>query len=107
MDEAGTGDPQARDLSHILEDLLSGSHDPLGRIERLMRLAADVLSRPARSDGRSEAADGKGFVQTLAQIVSLALEKPDLLAEHLAAFAGQAIEILQLQVADLEPSPED
>jgi polyhydroxyalkanoate synthase subunit PhaC len=97
-----------RDLSDIVEALLTGGRDPLGKAERLMRIASDVLSNPPKGDDDSAASTGKGFTQTFAQVVSLALEHPDRLAQHLSAFAGQAIDILrQSQDIDLEPSPRD
>ena len=105
MDGAKTSD---RDLSDIVEDLLTGGRDPLGKAERLMRIASDVLSNPPKREDDGDASTGKSFAQTFAQIISLALENPDRLAEHLSAFAGQAIDILrQSPDVDLEPCPRD
>lgn len=105
MDGPKTSD---RDLSDIIEELLTGGRDPLGKVERLMRIASDVLADPPQTVAAPDAATGKGFAETFAQVISLALEKPDLLAEHLSAFAGQAIDILrQSEEIDLEPSPRD
>ena len=105
MDGPKTSD---RDLSDIIEELLTGGRDPLGKAERLMRIASDVLAHPPRTEAAPDAAKGQGFADTFAQVISLALEKPDLLAEHLSAFAGQAIDILrQSEDIELEPSPRD
>jgi polyhydroxyalkanoate synthase len=100
--------PQDRDLSDILEELLKGGGNPLGKAERLMRVAAEVLSDPPKSSDEPSVAKGKGFTETIAHLVSLALEKPDLLAKHFGAFAGQAIDILSdSNNIDLKPSPKD
>ncbi len=105
MDGTKTSD---HDLSDIIEALLTGGRDPLGKVERLMRLASDVLAEPPNTEAVPDAAVGKGLAETLAQVISLALEKPDLLAEHLSDFAGQAVDILrQSEEIELEPSPRD
>lgn len=97
-----------RDLSDIIQELLTGGRDPLGKVERLMRIGSEVLSDPPQTEVAPDAALGKGFAETFAQVISLALDKPDLLAEHLSGFAGQAIDILrQSEEIDLEPSPKD
>jgi polyhydroxyalkanoate synthase len=107
-DEDKERQPQDRDLSDILEDLLGNTGSSLGKAERLMRIAADVLSGPPKSSDKPAVAQGKGFAETIAHLVSLALEKPDLLAKHFGAFAGQAIEIIrQPDDVDLKPSPKD
>jgi polyhydroxyalkanoate synthase len=108
MGGAGKSESADRDLSDVIEDLLTGGRDPLGKIERLMRVASDVLSKPPQSEAAPGVVTGKGFVETFAQVLSLALEEPDLLAGHLSAFAAQALEILlQADMADLEPNPKD
>lgn len=108
MGQAGADQPHERDLFAIVEDLLSGGRDPLGKAERLMRVAAEVLSEPRGKTAAPEAATGKGLAETFAQILALALEQPDLLAEHLSAFAGEAADILRApSEADREPSPKD
>ncbi len=108
MDGNPKREPQDRDLSDIIEALLSGGRDPLGKAERLMRIASDVLSDPKLKASHSSAATGKGFTETFAHLISLALEKPDLLSEHFSAFAAQAIDILrQSEAVDLQPSPKD
>lgn len=96
------------DLSDLIEELLTGGRDPLGKAERLMRIASDVLANPPQIDAAPGAATGKGFIETFAQVISRALQKPELLAEHFSDFAGQAIDILrQSDKIDLEPSPRD
>lgn len=100
--------PQDRDLSDLLEDLVTSGHAPLEKAERLMRIASDLLSEPAPDAPNDTAAQGKGIAETLAHILSLALDNPDLLARHFSAFAAQATEILQQpDSVDLQPSPRD
>ncbi|MFH5774841.1 PHA/PHB synthase family protein [Paracoccus sp. NGMCC 1.201697] len=108
MEDADEGGLRDRDLSDIIEEMLSGGRNPVDKLTRLLRVASDVLSSPPRQDAAPEAATGKGFLETLAHIVTLALDDSDMLARHLSAFAGDAVAILQ-QSGDavFEPSPKD
>ena len=96
------------DLADIIETLLTGGRrDPLGKLERLMRVTSDLLAEPPRMSD-STAASGKGMVETFATILKLALDEPEILAEHLGRFSELALDILR-QRADPppEPSPRD
>lgn len=108
MGRTGADTPGNHGLFAIVEELLTGGRDPLSKAERLMRVAAEVLSAPRPATAAPEAATGKGFAETFAQILALALDKPDLLAEHFSAFAGEATEILRHPFqAEREPSSQD
>lgn len=97
------------DLADILEELFSGGkHDPIGKLERLMRVTSDVLSRDTPQENTTDAAIGKGFAETLAMVLSLAIDKPDLLAQHLAEFSKTVLDILMLRAEGApEPAPSD
>jgi polyhydroxyalkanoate synthase subunit PhaC len=97
------------DLADIVEGLLRGGvGDPLGKLEGLMRVTADLLSSPAPPKAAGEAADGKGLLETFGLILTMALDQPDRLAEHLSKFAALALDILLLRAdPPPEPSPRD
>ena len=105
VDSNGPSGSQDPDLGDILDDLIfSGQRDPLGKIERLMRVASDVLQSDDIPQGHAGAANGKGVSETLALILSLAIDKPDILADHLANFAATVLDIL-MQRAEDPPEP--
>ncbi len=93
------------DLADVVEGLLKGGlGDPLGKLERLMRVAADLLSSPAPPKAAPAAADGKGMLETFGLILTMALDQPDKLAQHLSKLAAVALDVL-LQRADPPPGP--
>jgi len=96
--------PDGPDIADILEELLlSEGRDPLGKIERVMRITSDVLQNGAPTSHQTEAAAGKGFAETFALILSMALDKPDELARHMAEFAKTVLDILTQKV---DPAPQ-
>lgn len=109
-DRDATGGQEAgqSDLADILERLLTGhTGDTLDRVERLMRVTATLLEEAPRQ-AAPRPAEGKGFLDTFALILTLALDKPDLLSEHLFRFATVALDILRQRGEDLpQPDPRD
>ena len=93
------------DLADIIEGLLTGGQgQPLAKLERLMRVAADLLSDTPPHKAAPQAADGKGLLETFGLILTMALDRPENLAQHLSKFASVALDIL-LQRADPPPEP--
>ena len=96
------------DIADLLERLLSHKADPLGKLERILRAGSDMLSNPSNAEVAPDANVGKGLLDTFGLILTMALDKPDLLADQLAGFATLTLDILR-QKADPppEPSPRD
>lgn len=93
------------DIADILTDLLSGGKsDPLRKVERLMRITSDVLLSDREETKAAGTFKEGGFSETLALIISMALDRPETLAAHLSEFAGIAMDIL-MQDADNPPEP--
>jgi len=95
------------DIADLLQGLLkSNKHDPLGKLERLMRVTSDVLlAGPPPADAAGNAV-GKGFGDIFALILTLALERPELVAKHASEFAKTVLDIL-LQELDPAPQPDE
>ncbi|MEM7059633.1 MAG: alpha/beta fold hydrolase [Pseudomonadota bacterium] len=107
MPDKGSTRKSDPDLSEILDSILSGRdrEDFLGKVERLLNAASDVLSdiTPEKPKG---AADGRSFVDTIGVILTAAVDQPETLARHWGSFAGSLLKVLRQQ-SDLMPDPAD
>jgi polyhydroxyalkanoate synthase subunit PhaC len=96
------------DIAELIERLLAHKGDPLGKVERILRAASDMLSDPPKAAVAPDAQVGRGLLETFGLVLTLALDHPEKLADQLASFATLTLDILR-QKADPppEPSPRD
>jgi polyhydroxyalkanoate synthase subunit PhaC len=123
-----------RDFAQFVDDLLreKGSGDPSSASKRILflideasraldGLRASVAGNASPADGAVASADkaapegdasfgsafhGKGILETIQLILARAIGQPERLAEHYAAFAGEALKIFN-NTSDLRPDPGD
>jgi polyhydroxyalkanoate synthase subunit PhaC len=100
-----------KDLSEAISELLAPERITgiLAKAERMLLSVADALDTRRQAEdktGAGSAAAGKGFLDTLGLIFASALERPESLAEHAAAFSSAVLDILRRE-SGIAPPPSD